>query len=233
MLKYFINILFIACSITGFSQEDIALDSIPTKTTYGIKIGLDISKQIRMLTESNYKGLVFTGDYRILDRLFIAAEFGSEEKKTVNEVLDFDTDGSFIKLGVNYNVYNNRKGLDNEIYVGFRYGIAKFNQKLNSYTIHDLDHYWDQNNVNSITDFKDLTASWFELVLGFNAEILKNTYMGLSLRLNRLLNQKNPENFSNLYIPGFNKVLEENNFGVGITYSIFYQIPIFKKNKKN
>ena len=233
MLKYFINILFIACSITSFSQEDIELDSIPTKTTYGIKIGLDISKQIRMLTESNYKGLVLTGDYRILDRLFIAAEFGSEEKKTINEVLDFDTDGNFLKLGVNYNVYNNRKGLDNEIYVGFRYGVAKFNQKLNSYTIYDLDHYWDQNNVNSITDFKDLTASWFELVLGFNAEILKNTYMGISLRLNRLLNQKSPENFSNLYIPGFNKVLEENNFGVGITYSIFYQIPIFKKNKKN
>ncbi len=156
-----------------------------------------------------------------------------KKKKIINEVLDFDTDGNFLKLGVNYNVYNNRKGLDNEIYVGFRYGIAKFNQKLNSYTIHDLDHYWDQNNVNSITDFKNLTASWFELVLGFNAEILKNTYMGLSLRLNRLLNQKKPENFSNLYIPGFNKVLEENNFGVGITYSIFYQIPIFKKNKKN
>jgi len=113
MLKYFINILFIACSITGFSQEEIALDSIPTKTTYGLKIGLDISKQIRMLTESNYKGLVFTGDYRILDRLFIAAEFGSEEKKIINEVLDFDTDGNFLKLGVNYNVYNNRKGLDN------------------------------------------------------------------------------------------------------------------------
>lgn len=56
--------------------------------------------------------------------------------------------------------------------------------------------------------------------------------MGLSLRLNRLLNEEKPENFGNLYIPGFNKVLEENNFGVGIAYSIFYQIPIFKKNKK-
>lgn len=56
--------------------------------------------------------------------------------------------------------------------------------------------------------------------------------MGISLRLNRLLNQERPENFSNLYIPGFNKVLEENNFGVGISYSIFYQIPIYKRNRK-
>jgi len=232
MLKYFISILLITNSLTALSQDDIALDSIPLKTTYGIKIGIDISKQIRMLTEPNYKGLVLTGDYRILDRLFLAAEFGSEEKKTSNEVLDFDTDGTFLKLGVNYNIYNNRKGLDNEIYVGFRYGLGKFNHKLNSYTIYDLDQYWNQNKVSSISYFKNLTASWFEFVLGFNAEVLNNTYMGLSLRLNRLLNEEKPENFGNLYIPGFNKVLEENNFGVGIAYSIFYQIPIFKKNKK-
>ncbi|MEO2143567.1 MAG: DUF6048 family protein [Flavobacteriaceae bacterium] len=232
MLKYFISILLITNSLMALSQDDIALDSIPLKTTYGIKIGIDISKQIRMLTEPNYKGLVLTGDYRILDRLFLAAEFGSEEKKTNNEVLDFDTDGTFLKLGVNYNIYNNRKGLDNEIYVGFRYGLGKFNHKLNSYTIYDLDQYWNQNKVSSISDFKNLTASWFEFVIGFNAEILNNTYMGLSLRLNRLLNEEKPENFGNLYIPGFNKVLEENNFGVGIAYSIFYQIPIFKKNKK-
>ena len=185
-----------------------------------------------MLTEPNYKGLVISGDYRILDRLFIAAEFGSEEKKVTNEVLDFNTKGNFLKIGANYNVYNNRKGMDNEIYVGFRYSLGNFEHKLNSYTIYDLDHYWNQNTVNDISDFKNLTASWFELILGFNAEIFNNTFMGISLRLNRLLNQERPENFSNLYIPGFNKVLEENNFGVGISYSIFYQIPIYKRNRK-
>ncbi len=53
--------------------------------------------------------------------------------------------------------------------------------------------------------------------------------MGLSLRLNRMLKQDIPENFTNLFIPGFNKVTENNNFGTGITYSIIYQIPIIKK----
>tara|TARA_B100000780_G_scaffold148383_1_gene103695 strand:+ start:9050 stop:9607 length:558 start_codon:yes stop_codon:yes gene_type:complete len=185
-----------------------------------------------MLTESNYKGLVITGDYRILDKLFLAVEFGSEEKKVINEVLDFNTYGSFLKLGANYNVYKNRKGMNNEIYVGFRYGIGKFNHKLNSYAIYDLDQYWNQNLANNVTDFKNLTASWIEFVLGFNAEVLNNTYMGLGLRLKRLINQGKPNNFSNLYIPGFNKVLEGNVLGVGISYSIFYQIPIYKKNKK-
>ena len=232
MLKYFISILLITNSLTALSQDDIALDSIPLKTTYGIKIGIDISKQIRMLTEPNYKGLVLTGDYRILDRLFLAAEFGSEEKKTSNEVLDFDTDGTFLKLGVNYNIYNNQKGLNNEIYVGFRYGLGKFSHKLNSYTIYNLDQYWNQNFVNNSSSFTDLNASWLEFVLGFKAEIINNIFIGLDLRLNRLISQDKPTNFSNLYIPGFNKVLEENNFGVGISYSVYYQIPIFKKDKK-
>ena len=232
MLKYFISILLIIGSLELNSQENNILDTIPVKTTFGLKIGIDLSKQIRMLTESNYKGLVITGDYRILDKLFLAVEFGSEEKKVINEVLDFNTYGSFLKLGANYNVYKNRKGMNNEIYVGFRYGIGKFNHKLNSYAIYDLDQYWNQNLANNVTDFKNLTASWIEFVLGFNAEVLNNTYMGLGLRLKRLINQGKPNNFSNLYIPGFNKVLEGNVLGVGISYSIFYQIPIYKKNKK-
>ncbi len=232
MLKYFISILLITGSLELNSQENNKLDTIPVKTTFGLKIGIDLSKQIRMLTESNYKGLVITGDYRILDKLFLAVEFGSEEKKVINEVLDFNTYGSFLKLGANYNVYKNRKGMNNEIYVGFRYGIGKFNHKLNSYAIYDLDQYWNQNLANNVTDFKNLTASWIEFVLGFNAEVLNNTYMGLGLRLKRLINQGKPNNFSNLYIPGFNKVLEGNVLGVGISYSIFYQIPIYKKNKK-
>jgi len=232
MLKYFISILLIISSLKAISQEGKSLDTIPIKTTYGIKFVIDLSKQIRMLTEPDYKGLVFTGDYRILDRLFLAAEFGSEEKKTSNEVLDFDTDGTFLKLGVNYNIYNNQKGLNNEIYVGFRYGLGKFSHKLNSYTIYNLDQYWNQNFVNNSSSFTDLNASWLEFVLGFKAEIINNIFMGLDLRLNRLISQDKPTNFSNLYIPGFNKVLEENNFGVGVSYSVYYQIPIFKKDKK-
>ena len=232
MLKYFISILLIISSLKAISQEGKSLDTIPIKTTYGIKFGIDLSKQIRMLTEPDYKGLVFTGDYRILDRLFLAAEFGSEEKKTSNEVLDFDTDGTFLKLGVNYNIYNNQKGLNNEIYVGFRYGLGKFSHKLNSYTIYNLDQYWNQNFVNNSSSFTDLNASWLEFVLGFKAEIINNIFMGLDLKLNRLISQDKPTNFSNLYIPGFNKVLEENNFGVGVSYSVYYQIPIFKKDKK-
>tara|TARA_B100000963_G_scaffold308966_1_gene284699 strand:+ start:4820 stop:5530 length:711 start_codon:yes stop_codon:yes gene_type:complete len=230
MLKYIIStIFFIFFNTFHYSQIELS-DSTEVKSIYGLKIGIDLSKQIRMLTESNYKGLVINTDYKLFDKFFIASEFGQEKKYTKNEILDFETKGSFFKIGGNYNLYKNRPGLNNEIYIGFRFGIGKFNHKLNSFKIYNLDNYWDQKTVNNITEFKNLTANWFELVLGFNAEIKRNVFMGLSLRLNRLLKNTKPENFNNLYIPGFNKVTENNNFGVGITYSINYQIPFFKKN---
>jgi hypothetical protein len=44
-----------------------------------------------------------------------------------------------------------------------------------------------------------------------------------------LLSDKDPANFENLFIPGFNKVLTDNPYGAGINYTISYQLPIYKK----
>jgi len=60
-------------------------------------------------------------------------------------------------------------------------------------------------------------------------QLLKNIYMGLSLRLNRLLNDKLPENFDNIYIPGFNKKTEDNIFGAGFNYTLTYSLPFGSK----
>jgi hypothetical protein len=52
--------------------------------------------------------------------------------------------------------------------------------------------------------------------------------MGFSLRLNQLVTNKKPNNFDNLYIPGFNKTYD-GTFGVGFNYTVSYFIPIYKK----
>lgn len=229
MLKYFINFLIIIYCLSSFSQERTK-DSL-FKSTYGLKVGVDLSKQIRMLTEPDYKGLVLIGDYRIFNKIYIAFEIGSEEKFIENEVLNFQTNGSFIKGGINYNVFKNFGDLENEIYVGMRLATSKFDHQINSFYTYNIDQYWNDNLIESSMDFDNLSASWFEFIVGFNAQVVKNFYMGINLRVKRILNQDQPNNFANLYIPGFNKVLENNNVGVGISYNIQYQIPLFKKNK--
>ena len=229
ILKYIISFFTAIIVFPLFSQQEN--DSTITKSIYGLKIGMDLSKQIRMLTEPDYKGLVLMGDYRLIDKLFIAFEIGTEDKLIENEVLNFKTKGSFIKIGANYNVYKNLEDLENEIYVGLRLGTSNFDHKLNSFKVYNTNQYWNQNEIVNYEEFQNLNSTWFELIFGFKAEVLNNTYMGISLRLKRLLDQNEPLNFSNLYIPGFNKVLENNNIGVGLTYSLQFRIPIYKKKK--
>ena len=227
ILKFFISVaIIILFSVKNFSQTEN--DSLVVKNKYGIRIGLDFSKQIRMLTE-DYKGLSLYGDVKIKERLFIVSELGSDEKELRTDNLRSKFSGNYIKAGLNYNLYNNLPGLNNEIYVGFRFATSKFKSEISEYIIYNKDRFWSQDPIFDNIINKGLNANWLELIIGINAELLNNLFMGLSLRLNRMLNQKKPENFTNLYIPGFNKVTEDNNFGTGLTYSLIYQIPIIKK----
>ena len=227
ILKFFISVaIIILFSVKNFSQ--IENDSVVVKNKYGIRIGLDFSKQIRMLTE-NYKGLSLYGDVKIKERLFIVSELGSDEKELRTDNLRSKFSGNYIKAGLNYNLYKNLPGMNNEIYVGFRFATSKFKSEISEYIIYNKDRFWSQDPIFDNIINNGLNANWVELIIGINAELLNNFFVGLSLRLNRMLNQKKPENFTNLYIPGFNKVTENNNFGTGLTYSLIYQIPIIKK----
>ena len=203
-------------------------DTIYVKNKYGIRAGIDLSKQIRMLTEE-YSGLSLYGDIKIKERLFIVAELGNDQKTIETENINSKLSGSYIKTGFNYNLYNNLPGLNNEIYVGLRYSQSLFKNELIDYSIYNKNRFWNDQRILEYKEFDNLKSSWIEFVVGFNSEIKNNLFMGLSLRLNRMLKQDIPENFTNLFIPGFNKVTENNNFGTGITYSVIYQIPIIKK----
>ncbi|MBL6684665.1 MAG: hypothetical protein ISQ41_04260 [Flavobacteriaceae bacterium] len=227
MLRFFTSIIFIFLFFNK-NNSQIVKDSLEIKNKYGIRVGIDISKQIRMLTEE-YNGLSLYGDIKIKERLFIVSELGRETKKIINNNLNSEFSGNYIKAGINYNLYNNLPGLNNEIYIGFRVAVSKFESEISQYNIYNKDQFWIPESINDNLIYENLNANWIELIIGINSELVNNFFMGISLRLNRMLNQKKPENFTNLYIPGFNKVTENNNFGTGITYTLIYQIPIVKK----
>ena len=227
MLRFFTSIIFIFLFFNK-NNSQIVKDSLEIKNKYGIRVGIDISKQIRMLTEE-YNGLSLYGDIKIKEKLFIVSELGRETKKIINNNLNSEFSGNYIKAGINYNLYNNLPGLNNEIYIGFRVAVSKFESEISQYNIYNKDQFWIPESINDNLIYENLNANWIELIIGINSELVNNFFMGISLRLNRMLNQKKPENFTNLYIPGFNKVTENNNFGTGITYTLIYQIPIVKK----
>ncbi len=76
--------------------------------------------------------------------------------------------------------------------------------------------------------YDGLSAQWIEVVAGMKAEVFNNIYVGFSVRLNRLISNKKPDNFDNLYIPGFNRTYD-GDFGVGFNCTVSYFLPIYKK----
>ena len=50
----------------------------------------------------------------------------------------------------------------------------------------------------------------------------------LNLQLKRKLSEVVPENFGNLYIPGFNRTYDFSQWGVGYGYTLTYLLPLFK-----
>lgn len=185
-----------------------------------------------MFLDPDYKGLELVGDYRLTRNLFIAGELGNETKTVDKDAVHFKTSGSYLKLGVDYNVYDNWAGMDNLIVVGFRYGFSSHQQTLLGYERLINNRYWQEDNqimLDTPKTYDGLNGHWIELQLGIKAELLRNLYMGISIQMHRLISDKDPENFENLFIPGFNKVLTDNSYGAGLNYTISYQIPIFKK----
>jgi len=241
MSKYFISLCLFWCCAFGMAQAD-SLEVEPKdsvivyKQKYGIRFGVDLSRPITKWLGEGYSGIEFVGDYRFNQKLYIAGEFGREKKTKQEDLYNFTTTGSYIKVGVDYNTYANWYGEQNSIFIGGRYAFGTFNHILNSYQIFDADRYWNPADfpLGSIEakEFNGLNASWLEAVVGVKVELFANIYLGGSARIGFLISQKRPENFGNLFIPGFNKVTDGAKFGVGYNYSLTYFLPLYKKAKK-
>lgn len=219
-------LFFMVCF--GYAQ-----DSIPKYTErYSIRFGIDMSKPIRSMIENDYKGLELTADYRITKKLYLAAEVGMEDKRVVSETLDFQTSGEYIKLGVDFNLFNNWEGMENMLLAGVRLGTSTHSQQLNGYAVRQLDHLWAEDLYKTLDQpllYDDLSATWIEIIAGVKTELLNNLYMGISVRMNYLMNDKEVTKFSNLYIPGYHRVSEGSPWGVGLNYTMMYQFPLYRK----
>ena len=245
MLRYFISLFCLTTSFWGISQDKpIDLqpkDTVEYKQEYGLRVGADISRLILSFADEDYTGVELVGDYRLTQKLYLAAEIGNEEKTQTeglgNTVLyNFTTSGSYLKVGAEINTYENWFGMNNSITLGGRYAVASFSQTLNNYNIFDSNRLFNPDGflegAQPGEEFSGLTASWLELVVGTKVELFANIYVGMSARLGFLVTNKEEERFPNLWIPGFNKVTDGSNFGVSYNYSISYLIPFYKKSNK-
>jgi hypothetical protein len=231
MLKYTISILslLLVCTTTLAQTDSIPSDSLRYTQKYGLRLGGDVSKLVRTFLDEDYSGFEINGDYRLTRTLYVAGEIGFEENTTSNDQLNSTANGSYFKGGVDYNMYKNWLGMENMIYAGFRVGAASFKQTLNSYTVYQTNQSWPPTTVNSGEEFNGLSAIWGELIIGIKAEVFNNVYVGLNAQLKGRITEKEPDNFENIFIPGFGRTYDSGSFGIGFGYNISYLIPLFKK----
>ena len=220
MSKYFIRALgclSLLMTLNAQEAETEVKDSIVVQEKYGMRLGADLSKITRSFIETDYMGFEINGDYRLSKRLYIAGEIGSEKKTSTTNYLSNTAKGTYLKAGVDYNMYENWAGMENLIYSGLRFGLANFT--------------WGQNEVIDNEKFSGLTSGWIELLLGLKTEVLKNLFLGLNLQIKARLFESQPDNFENIYIPGFGRTYDSGKFSVGFGYNISYLIPLYRKDR--
>ena len=233
---YLFIISLIIPSSMVFSQAESELnDSLTIKDKIlninKIRLGFDVFKPIKSSSDGDNLNYEIVGDLQITENLYLAAEYGLTDRLIDDENINFNSNGSFLRFGFDYNMFKNWVGMDNSIFLGLRYGTSNFSNKIESYNVRNSDAYFSNfvdNNYQTI-DHSNLTGNWLEIVAGVKVETFNNVYLGFSLRLNKLLSTQKPENFDNLYIPGFNKVTDDNTFGSGFNYTLTYSIPLRKK----
>lgn len=249
ILRFTISLLLLISSSIFAQQkpskakpaDSASVPVVPVKKDrYGIRVGIDLHRLSRSFYEDGFRGIELVADYRLTKKWYAAAELGNVKYTFDDAQVNFTTNGNYLKVGFDYNAYENWLDMENMIYVGFRYGIAAFNQNLNSYKIYQnsaLDdindttipvNYFDEVTVYADRNYSGLTAHWVELVGGVKAKLFNNLFLGFSVRLNGLISDKKPSDFDNLYLPGFNRTYD-GKFGVGLNYTLSYLIPLYKK----
>ncbi len=196
---------------------------------FGVRAGIDINKIIKSATDDDYKGLSISGDIRLKESFYVYSEIGNEEKQISSDYLNSSVKGTYLKFGVNFKM-NNDIRTQNIVYSGFNFGYSNFDQNINRYTIYNTNStYWGESTINEPKNLSNLNALWVELVFGLKTEILNNLFLGFELQLKSIMKQKNIQNISNLYIPGFNRTYDSSGLGAGFSYTVSYLIPIIKK----
>lgn len=228
MLRYITSlILFATCASLWAQPGSKAKDTTTYKDRYGLRVGIDVVRPIYSLFSDDMKGFEIVGDYRVSKRFYLATELGYRDQTDQEDYFTYGTKGQYIKVGVDYNAYKNWIGMENMIVVGVRYGFSTFTQTVNEYVI-NADPFVPVRIESPDRSYDGLTGQWAEFVLGLKVEVLHNVFLGVSFRGNILLSSQQPDNFKNLYIPGFERVYLNNN-GFSFNYTVSYLIPLYRK----
>lgn len=137
--------------------------------------------------------------------------------KTTADNIGFNTNAPFGRIGVDFNILKKKpdsKPTNNLFLVGLRLGMSNFKYKITNATI--SNDYWGGAEVVDYSNIPASTKVWWEIIAGVRVEILKNVYMGWTVRTKNLLTQDTEGEVAPWYIPGYG-ISASGNWGVNYT----------------
>jgi hypothetical protein len=217
-LKSIFSLVLLVSAMQVFSQE-----------WKGLSLGADLSRFIVPAVDSTRYGWEVSGDFELMKDVFGVVEIGSQNTAFDHANYDYKSGGGYTRVGVDYNYM---KHLDPEstdqLLVGLRYGFTTFWHEADNIIVHDP--IWGNFTGGSI-DRKWLGANWMEITTGMRAELLRNLYLGWSIRFRINIWQQADDHMQPYHVPGYGRAW--NNSAVGINYSLYYKIPIIKKKDQS
>lgn len=190
----------------------------------GLRIGVDLSRIVTAIYYPYRKEITVVADARLKSNLYAAAELGYTNTPYSDSSYTYKGSGAFVTLGVDYNFLKKQYPSEkNMFYAGIRYGFSHLTYEVPTYTI--SDRYWGDNLHGSVPK-TSVNAHWVELVLGLKAEVLKNFFLGWSLRERILISGVKTDEITPLVIPGYGSGAKKSVFDM--QYTVSYLFPLYK-----
>ena len=200
---FLISILLLLGTVYALGEETKKEEpSVKIPMYQGMGIKLDIGNSIYEVAISGGKGMSFEAMayVNLLRRYLPTVEIGyGQLSRTANNNAHFSGEGSFLRLGCDFNIMKNKE-MGNMFLLGGRVGMA-----LQEYNISNLmitDPYWGITQTQ--TPYQKLRFDcWGELLGGVQVDVYKNFVMGWNIRVKMLFTRVKEGKIYSSYIPGF------------------------------
>lgn len=140
--------------------------------------------------------------------------------------ITFKDNAPYIRIGFDYNILKD-KLQDNKLFVGFRYGLSKYDYDISGAEMTDPIWGGSENfHLNNIST----TSQWLELCFGCQVKIVSNFHMGWSIRYKSELHSTKSDYSKPYYIPGYGTTVNSSCWGG--TYNLIFDLNWGKKHGK-
>ncbi|MDP4238889.1 MAG: DUF6048 family protein [Bacteroidota bacterium] len=231
---YISSLLLCLAVNTAIAQKKKPIPIPPDSTRWlnGFTVQADVAS---LMTSTLMSHVTYSAEGGIqLDlkhRIFPTLELGvAGADKISTDNIGYKTNSLFERIGVDFNLRKRKidsKPTNNLFIAGVRLGMSHFNYDVTNVTI--ADNYWGSSVPLNYLN-QSVTKIWYEFVVGVQVEVIKNFYMGWTIRNKNLISQDALGKVAPWYIPGFG---QNNGSSWGFNYTLGYHFGPGPKKKNS